>query len=96
MLGLRDQLFDAHARDVQRRQMHTQIRVAFIGADDEPARLGDGEVDAGECRVGTQKMGTQVLAGRFRQVLGIGRRCWRAASVRYWGSVAPAWVPSFS
>ena len=36
------------------RQRHAQVGVAFVGADDEAAGLGDGEVHAGDARVGAR------------------------------------------
>jgi len=42
--GARDQLLDADAGDVQRAARWRRCRRALVGADNEPARLGHGEV----------------------------------------------------
>ena len=60
--GGRDQLLDAHAGDVQRRQGGAEIGVALVGADDDRAGLGDGEVDAGQPGLGREEALAQVGA----------------------------------
>ena len=66
-----DQLLDAQAGNMQRRQGDPQIGVAFIRADHEPAGFGNRKVDAGDSRLGRQKLLAQVAASRFGQVIRI-------------------------
>ena len=71
--GARNDLFDAHAGDVHFRQRHAQVGVAFVRADDEAAGFGDGEIDARDAGLGRQEFFAQMLAGRFGQIVGVGR-----------------------
>jgi hypothetical protein len=64
-----------------RSQVRAHVGIALVGADDKPAGLGDGEVDAGEGGLGTEKVPAQVLARR------LGERC---------ASSSPAGVPRCS
>jgi len=50
-------------------QRGTQVGIALVRADDEPARFGDGEVDSGNPGVGVHELVTQVGASRFHQVV---------------------------
>ena len=58
---------------MQLRQRDAQVGVPFVRADDEAARFGDGEVHAGDSGFGAQEFRAQMLAGRFGQVIGVGR-----------------------
>ena len=58
---------------MDRRQRDAQVRVAFVGADDNAASFRDGEVDARDARLTGEEDLTESFAGRFGEVLGIGR-----------------------
>ena len=63
---------------MERRHAGTDVGVALVGADDEPARLGHGEVGAGHPGVGRHEAGPGVLAHRLGQVVRVGVRRVRA------------------
>src|SRR5439155_23260578 len=73
VLRARNELLDSHARDVKRRQRGAQIGVSFVGADDESARLRDGEVHAGQAGLRGEELRAQMRSCRFRQLLRIGK-----------------------
>ncbi len=65
-------LFDAHAGDVDRGQAGAHVGVAFVRADDESAGFGDGEVDAGESGLSGHEFLAKMAARRLGEVLGVG------------------------
>ena len=69
MLKPRNDLLDADRGDVQFRHVGREIGVAFIGADDHAAGLGDGEVAAGHPDVGREDQRTGRLPLRFREIM---------------------------
>src|SRR4051812_5788719 len=69
----RYQFFDSHTGDMHIWQRDAQVGVAFVCADHEPARLGDGEIHARDSRLGLQELLTQMLASRLDQVRRIRR-----------------------
>ena len=52
--------------------MYAHVGVAFVGANYEATRFGNGEIDAGEGHFPGQKRFTQVLPGGFGEVLRVG------------------------
>src|SRR3954469_16103190 len=73
VLRARDDLLDAHAGDVQRRKRDAEVGVSFIGADDESARLGNGEIDPREPRLRGEELRAEVLARGFGELFWIGK-----------------------
>ena len=55
------------------RERNAQVGVPLVGADDKPARLGDGEIHAGNPHVGLHELVAEVPARGFGQVIRIGR-----------------------
>ena len=60
-------LLDAHQHDVDRRRGRREAGVALVFHDDHRARVGHGEIAAGNAHAGGQVLGPQVLAGDGRQ-----------------------------
>jgi hypothetical protein len=56
VLDAREELLDADRGDDQRRQVHGEVGVALVGADDDGAGLGDGEVGADHPCAGLQEI----------------------------------------
>ena len=67
-----NQFFDPHTGNVDLRQGDAQVGIAFVGADHQATRFGDGEVDAGDARLGREEFFAQVPACGFRQVFRVG------------------------
>ena len=68
----RDDLFHAHHRHVHAGQRGRHAAVALVGDEDHRARLGHGEVGAGDAEVGGEKFLAQFLARDLGEHLGVG------------------------
>ena len=66
---------------MQGRQRGAEVRVSFVGADHEPARLGDGEVHAGQPGLRRQELLAQVPARRLGELGRVGQPGRRAQLV---------------
>ena len=74
ILDAGNDLFDADRGDIELRQIHAQVRIALVGADDDSARFRDGKIGAGHARVGLEKVRPRVLALAFREIVDVAVR----------------------
>ena len=52
-------------------QARAEIGVSFVRANYQAPRIGQGEVDPRNARIGREELGPQMLPGRFGQIFGI-------------------------
>jgi hypothetical protein len=71
VLDLRDEFLDPDRGDVELRQVDGEIRIAFVRADDDGARFGDGEVRARHPGIRFQEIRPRVLALAFGKVVNV-------------------------
>ena len=75
----RHELVDSEQRDVDRRQRRRQVGIAFVGHQDDRARLGDGHVRAGDADGRRDELFAQRLScvelDRFDRRFGAEDRC---------------------
>src|SRR5262245_38916450 len=71
MLGPRDDLLDANGRDMEFRNVGTEVGIALVGADHEAAGLRNGKVRTGHAGLGTQKIWSRRPPLRLREVMDV-------------------------
>src|ERR1700674_4971761 len=71
MLDLGNDLFDADRGDIQLRQIHAQVRVSLVSADDDGARFRDGKIGTGHARLGLEEVWPGVLALALREIVDV-------------------------
>ena len=71
MLETRDDLLDADRGDVQIWYIGREIGVAFVGADDKGAGLGDREIAARHTGIGGEDQRPRRLTLRFGQIVDV-------------------------
>src|SRR5215831_8813400 len=75
VLRPRDDFFNPHAGDVQRRKRGAQIRVSLVGANDETTGLRNGEIHSGDSGLSAEELLAQVLPRQLGQRLRIRHPC---------------------
>jgi hypothetical protein len=67
----RQHFFDADRRDIEPGQVDAQIGVAFVGANDDAAGFGHGEIGPGHAGVGREEIRARRLALALREIVDI-------------------------